>query len=74
MSCELAMTVKHRDRCNFLALSQSSTASAFTIYSYCISLQYLPLLKYFWLLRGNKSAHRGGLSGHPGDSMPQLRK
>lgn len=52
MSCELAMSVKHRDRCNFLALSQSSTASAFTIYSYCISLQYLSLAEILLAAQG----------------------
>lgn len=74
MSCELAVSTERRSLCNFLALSQYSTAPAFTIYSYCISLQYLSLAEIFLLLSGSKSAHWGGLAGHPGDLVPQLWK
>lgn len=37
------MSVKYHNLCNFLALNQYSTASAFTICRYCISLQYVSL-------------------------------
>lgn len=57
MICELAMSNKHSSLCYFLAFSQYSTASAFTICSYCISLQYLSLAEIFLLLSGSKSAH-----------------